>query len=318
MGKVTMDRSESAVVDLFLREELARAARARASVAPVFAHFFDTDGPSLFSDALIAGLRGKLDHLASQLIDSSLDRSLGELARRHALQSAANRLAGDEVVIDHLYCATLEGILAKNLEQRCAIDPVLSPLLQELIASDNPAIAELAMNTLAAQSRFCLNHRRMELPLGELPFEVFSRALEHGQEAAIEANAPAASDTIAALKRGYDEGTNRHGLLSRLTSAMRGGAVAGLDLSHAGLALFASSCAALLSLGREETVFACHEGQTVRLALMLKAAGLSPEAISQQIALLGGTMPIPASLEAMTQAQAQDLLGAHMQEGARP
>ena len=317
MGKVTMDRTQSASVDGFLREELARGNRARASVAPVFAHFLDSDGPSLFSDAIIASLRGQLDHLTRRLLSEAISEGGGEALQSAAHQALSNRLAGDVVIVDHLYSTALEGVIAKKLEQTCAIDPVLSPLLQELITSDKPAIAELAMSVLAAQSRFCLSHRRMELPLGELPFEVFARALEHGDAAVSESGLPSKPKAFAELKRGYDEGTNRIGLLARLTSAMKGGAVAGLDLAHAGFALFASSCAALLSLDREQAVFACHEGQSVRLALMLKAAGLSDDASERQIALLGGVKPLPSGLEAMSQAQARDVLASHVQEGGQ-
>lgn len=313
MGKVTMDRSQSASVDVLLREELARGNRARASVVPVFAHFLDSDGPSLFNDAIIAALRGQLDHLSRQLLAEPSNDNSSDAARTR--QALSNRLAGDAVIVDHLYSVALEGLIAKNLEQTCAIDPVLSPLLQELIASDSPAIAEIAMSVLAAQSRFSLNHTRMELPLGDLPFEVFARTLEHGEAAAVDANVDVGKAAFAKLKSNYDEGTNRIGLLARLTAAMRGGAIAGLDLAHAGLALFASSCASLLSIEREHAVFACHEGQTVRLALMLKAAGLNGEASERQIALLGGTKAVPCGLEAISQAYARDMLAAHMEEG---
>ena len=315
MGKVTMDRSQSASVDLLLREELARGNRARASVVPVFAHFLDSEGPSLFNDAIIAVMRGQLEHLTRQLLAATLSDTNSAAPETVVRQALSNRLAGDATVVDHVYSVALEGLIAKNLEQNCAIDPVLSPLLQELIASDNAAIAEIAMSVLAAQSRFSLNHTRMELPLGELPFEVFVRTVEHGEAAANDADVAVGNEALAKLKSDYDEGTNRIGLLARLTSAMRGGAVAGLDLAHAGLGLFASSCASLLSLEREHAVFACHEGQTVRLALMLKAAGLNGAASERQIALLGGTKAIPGGLEAISQAYARDMLAAHLQQG---
>ncbi|UAB77227.1 hypothetical protein INR77_10390 [Erythrobacter sp. SCSIO 43205] len=312
-----MDRSQSANADGFLREELARGTRARASVAPVIAHLLDSDGPSLFSDAILAGLRGKLDHIARQLLEQMIDGGIGQLRQREMHKSVSNRLAGDAAIIDHLFATTLEGAIAKNLSERCAIDPVLSPLLQELIASDNPSIAELAINVLAAQSRFSLSHARMELPLKELPFDVFLGVLEHGEQAASDTSIALDSRAIAGLKRSFDEATNRVGLLTRLVSTMRGGAIAGLDLSHAGLALFASSCAALLPVDREQAVFACHESQTVRLAVMLRAAGLSAETSARQTALLGGSKQHPVSIETMSQSHAQDLLAAHPLEAAR-
>lgn len=338
MGKMTMDQSQSAIVDGTLQEELARGNRARRSLAPVFAHFLECDGPTLFSDAIIASLRGALDHIIRQLLTQTTNETAGALPQTAGPQTAgyqtagpqtagpqaagyqalSNRLASDAVVIDHLYASALEGLIARSLEERSAIDPVLSPLLQELIASENPSIAELAMSVLAAQSRFCLNQRRMELPIGELPHEVFARVLEHLEAVVGQSNVSSEPDAIATLKSAYDEGANRVGLLARLASAMSGGAVAGLNLEHAGLALFASSCAALLFLERENAVFACHEGQSVRLALMLKAAGLSEASAARQIVVLGGTKPIPSVLSEMSQADALNVLVAHIEGAEAP
>ena len=57
------------------------------------------------------------------------------------------------------------------------IDPVLTGLVQELIASQDSGVSALAMQALAAQSRFVQSQRRMELPLGELPGDLFHKAL---------------------------------------------------------------------------------------------------------------------------------------------
>jgi hypothetical protein len=54
---------------------------------------------------------------------------------------------------------------------------VLSPLVQELVAAKEGDMAALAMTVLAAQARFMQHHRRMELPLGELPGDLFHKAL---------------------------------------------------------------------------------------------------------------------------------------------
>lgn len=299
-----MDRSDTTFADLILTDELARSTRALRGVAPVLAHLLESDGTALVSDAIVARLRGMICDLARQLLAAAHgDASLSE--------KLADHLAGDETVIEHLYALAMEGHLTERLEQRVALDPVLSPLLQELIASDQPATAELAMNVLAAQSRFCQSQRRMELPIGELPPELFGRVLEILSVADLGLEPSNIAEGVASLKRDYDEASGRISLLSRLVWSLRGAAIAALDLSHAGLAIFASALAMLTRQDRDLAVLACHDRQAVRFALGLRAAGADAEAIESQLALLGGTQEIPAALATMSADRAQDLLAAH-------
>ncbi|KEO91511.1 hypothetical protein EH31_02250 [Erythrobacter longus] len=308
MGKMAIDRSQSTLVDAFLRDEMARGNRALRSVAPVIGHMLDSEGPSLFGDAIVARLRGMINDIAAQFVgELPLNPENSEMLKA-LVDVVAQQLASDETVVDHLYSVALEGHLTAKLKQTASIDPVLSPLMQELIASDKPEIAEIAMSTMAAQSRFAQSQNRMEMPVGELPFEVFSRVLDLFEAAPLGAGKHHIDAAIAKLKRAYDEGAGRIGLLARLSSSMHGGAIAALDLSHAGLALFASAMASLTGQPREHAVFACHEAQIVRLALMLKAAGLSAHAIEGQLAVLGGTKPLPDGFAALSQSVAQDTL----------
>jgi hypothetical protein len=92
---------------------------------------------------------------------------------------------------------------------------------------------------------------------------------------------------------GYDEAASRIGLLARLVAAMRHGAVAGLTLEHAGLALFSSALARATRQPRSLGVLACHEGLGVGLALRLRAAGLSPAVIERQLALTDPATRLP-------------------------
>lgn len=308
MGKMAIDRSQSTLVDAFLRDEMARGNRALRSVAPVVGHLLEGEGTSLFGDAIIARLRGMMRHIAEQLL-GELGSNAGAIPDMEGrAEMLAQHLAADEAIVDHLYMAALEGHLTGRLAHSASIDPVLSPLMQELIASERPEIAELAMGAMAAQSRFSQSQQRMEMPLGELPFEVFGRVLDRFADAPLGADTDTIGAAVTRLKHGFDEGAGRIGLLGRLVSAMQGGAVAALDLGHAGLALFASAAASLTQQPRERAVFACHESQTVRLALMLKAGGLSSHAIDAQIAILGGTKSLPSDFEALSQALAQDTL----------
>lgn len=292
MGDNTMNLADEATVEAILRDELARETRALGSVVPVLRHLLASEGQRLVSDAILARVRGMLADIAAQLV------AAGHPGAHDAL---AETLAGDPALLAFCHALATESHLAERLHHQRSIDPVLSPLLQELIASDTPAIAELAMNALAAQSRFIQSQRRMQLPLTELPAELFAAVL--GASGAQGAGR-------AALLQSYDEGASRIGLLARLVGAMRRGAVAALALDHAGTALFASALAALAGQDRAHAVLACHDGQGMRLALMLRAGGLKPEAIERQFLTLDPAAPLPRDLAVLSPDRARVLLGA--------
>lgn len=291
MGEKTMDLAAGAAVEAILRDGLVRETRALAAVVPVLRHLLGTDAQGLLSDAIIARVRGMIGDLAAQLLAIRAGRDPGARAGGAgdpaALDVLVARLMADEGLLAFCHAAAAEGLIAQRLQQRHAIDPVLSPLLQELIASEDPAIAAVAMATLAAESRFVQSQRRMELPLRELPAELFhcviAIACSDGQETA----------AFAQVMDGYDEAASRIGLLARLVAAMRHGAVAGLTLEHAGLALFSSALARATRQPRNLGVLACHEGQGVGLSLRLRAAGLSPAAIERQLALTDPAARLP-------------------------
>ncbi|WP_086619921.1 hypothetical protein [Erythrobacter tepidarius] len=289
MGETSMDLPDEATAEAILRHELARETRALGSVVPVLRHLLASEGQRLVSDAVLARVRGMLTDLAAQLIAAGHDGPPEVLAET---------LAADAALLAFCHALAAESHLAERLHQQRGIDPVLSPLLQELIASDDPMVAELAMTALAAQSRFIQSQRRMQLPLGELPAELFDGVLKRGGE----------SQRLSLIRQSYDEGASRLGLLARLVAAMRRGAVAALALDHAGPALFASALATLAGLPRCHAVLACHEGQGTRLALALRAAGLPPQGIERQFLALFPTAPMPGGLAALSPDRARLLL----------
>lgn len=302
-----MDLAADADVEAILTDELAREARALASVVPVLRHLLSSDAEALVSEAILARVRGMIFDLAAQLLAALAGRD--PVTRAHAptdpatLDRLAATLMADEALLGFCHALAAEGLIAERLHQRHAIDPVLSPLLQELIASEDPAIASLAMSTLAAQSRFVQGQRRMELPLGELPAELFYRLIGRAQTEAQDTAA------LVRLQAGYDEAIGRLGLLARLVAAMRRGAMAALALDHAGLALFASALSITTRQQRGDAVLACHEGQGLRLALMLRAAELSPAAIERQMLLVEPSGHLPRGFGGVSSERAAVLLG---------
>lgn len=315
MGEDTLDLAADLAVEAILKDELAREDRAAAAVVPMLRHLLASDGQALVSDAILARVRGMIVDCAAQVLNAMAGRVPATRARTSAdpalldhaaLDHWAEALLGETALLAFCHTLATESLLAERFQQRHAVDPVLSPLLQELIASDDPAMAALAMTTLAAQSRFIQSQRRMELPLGELPAELFHTVIARGFSSAPDDRARAG---LERLQRDYDEAASRLGLLARLVAAMRRGAVAALALDHAGLALFASGLAAQTRLPRGAGVLACHEGQGARLALTLRSAGLPLSMIERQFLLIEPAARMPRAIAALASDRAAALLG---------
>jgi len=306
MGEETMDLAADHAVEAILRDELARENRALTADAPVLRHLLGSHAKSLVSDAILARLRGMILDLSAQFLAAIAGRDPATRAQLSAdlamLDHWAEMLMEDEPLLGFCHALAAEGLITERLQQHLTLDPVLSPLLQELIASDDPAIAGLAMHTLAAQSRFMQSQRRMELPLGELPAELVHGLIARAQGGAHDGAA------LARLQAGYDEATSRLGLIARLVAAMRRGALAALALDHAGLALFASALAGAARCPRADAVLACHEGQTARLALLLRAGEVALPAIERQLLLVEPDGRMPRALAGISAERAAALL----------
>jgi hypothetical protein len=315
MGKMGMDSAELAAAaqrapGLSLAQALAHSARAAGGALPVLRHLLASDGPSLVSEAVVARVRGMLRDLALQLIaGGGAPPGPADDAAARAVEALAERLGADDALLAHVHTLALESQLAERFAMRLSLDPVLSPLLQELIASDDPAVAELAMMVLAAEARFGQSQRRMALPLGELPADLFHAALQAGAEAG-------GGTDPAQLAASYDEAATRLGLTRRLVAAMRRAVVACLAFDRAGLALFAEGLAVLTGVPRAGVVLACHEGQAARLALMLRAAGLDRAGIERQLLLISAPGPELREIAELSAEAARARLGESL--GAPP
>ena len=308
-----MNSAAGSPVETALRDELARADRALGGVAPVLGHVLANSGRSLVSDAVVARVRGMLNDLARQLVERLAPgegRAPGDEGAPDpaSVDALAEQLAGDAPMLCHLHALATEGLLTERLDQRAAIDPVLSPLWQELIASQDAAVGETAMQALAAQSRFLQAQRRMRQPLLELSSEALERALRIWARTMPVDREGAVMQAMRALKSEYDEAQTRTGLIARLIVALRGGVVAALEIEHAGFALFASALATRTGQSRERAVLACHEQQTARLALSLCAAGLDFAETERQLLALDPDCQAPRGLERLRADTARAIL----------
>lgn len=301
-----------------LRRDLAQCDSALAGVAPVLSHLLATNGQALVSEDLVARMRGMLGNLAGSMLSAEAEATAGsKQIDSSRLIGLSNRLAGSSILVSHCYALAMEGQLTADLEERCGIDQVLTPLLQELIASTDDSIAELAMATMSAQARYVQAQRRMSLPIVELPAELFHEAVSQWRSSVSEGDQSELDRAITNLRGKFDEGNSRLGLLTRLIGAMGNGVRAALDLEHAGFALFATALARTSKQPRELAVLSCHERQATRLAIALRAAGLKPEEVRKQFLMIQNELTLPDGADLVAPETAAAMLAGTYSEPVR-
>jgi hypothetical protein len=315
MNETVMSESPELSVEDVLRDELEHGDIVLGTIGPVLGHLLANHDHSLFSDEIVTRVRGMVGNLASQMQQAQAE--LGEGGDVSSSGDADGEgltaaLLTESALVTHCHALAIEWQVTARLEGRNALDPVLSPLLQSLIASDDAPTAAAAMAALAAQARFAQRQRRMELPLGELPADVFHRCLALWSERS-------GGDVGAAearLRETYDEGASRLGLLSRLVHGMGAGALAALSVSHAGAAIFLTALAAASHQRRDLMVIATNDRQLARFALSMRAAGLKPKAIEEQFVYFHPDVALPEGFETLRADRALSLLSASKRTSA--
>lgn len=292
-----------------LRQGLARGDTALAGIAPILSHLLASPGETLVSEDVVARMRGMLRSLASDVltIEAQASQQSARLdpGRTDALVST---LAKNSVLMSHCYAVAMEGQLTERFEQSGDIDQVLTPLLQELIASPDQGTSELAMQTMSAQARFVQAQRRMHLPLAELPAELFHTLLQLWEALPSDTEVSEQQRVGAVLRESFDEGRSRLGLLTRLTGSLGPAVRATLDLEHAGFALFATGLGRATKQARELTILACERRQASRLVLVLRGAGLKPDEVRRQFMLIHGESRMPSGVDLVSSEDALSML----------
>ena len=300
-------------VETVLREGLAQGDAVLGTIGPILGHLLANRDHTLFSDEVVARVRGMAMHVARQILRAEAAAGEGVDAApvpEDRVNGLALALVDDAPFLAHCHALAMEWLLARRLEDSSAIDPVLSPLLQALIASEDEATGSAAMATLAAQARFVQHQPRMELPLGELPADLFHTALTIWRAQAgdlVEDIADAAEDS---LRGAYDEGASRLALIARLVSSMGRGVRAALSVSHAGVAMFLSALADASGQERDLAVVSTNDSQFARLALGLRSAGLKAQEVEEQLLQIHPDVALPESFDSLRTDSAGALLGA--------
>lgn len=236
---------------------------------------------ALLNDEIVARIRGMLGDLARQIVLTEVVASGHRGAPRTDPARVALLAASfDDVpgLLEHCHALALEWQLTRKLEATLGIDPMLSPLLQALIGSEAAGVAEAAMAALTAQARFGQTQGRMELPLTELPADLFHDVLTAWKDASRMRGSDTAIRAEAKLRNAFDEGRTRLSLLSRLTVGLCEPSAPMPDLAEAGVALFFTVLAGRSGQSRHRAVLSSASPQSHRLAVSLRAAGLGAAA----------------------------------------
>lgn len=298
-------------VEETLRKELAQGDVILATTRPILRHLLANDDHALFSDEVVARIRSMARDIARQMLhvvaqEAHVDGH-AEFVADYENAIAAELLAETDLLA-HAHALTFEAQLTDRLHERSGFDPVLSPLLQEHAAGPDQGLAADAMHLLASQARFMQRYRRMELPLTELPGELFDRVLSV-MRASCDLPDYAIDAAEQILRQGYDEGARRESRMTRLVMAMTRKANRALSIDHAGLALFITALAMATDQQRDLAVLSLSENQMARLALALRAAGLKPDALEEQLLSLHPAAQVPEGFDTITAQQARAMLG---------
>jgi hypothetical protein len=276
-----------------LREALARGERLHAQSAPALRHLLAALDHSLIAEAVVAQVRGLVADLARQLV-AARSRSSTTQALHEAMLV---RLLAEDELRAHCQALSLEWRLAQALEAELAIDPVLSPLVQAWVAQADAATGSLAMAALAAQARFAQAQRRMELPIAELPAELFGLVLAVAAEVIPEDPPSATAHGEARLRAEYDEAATRLALLARLAQDAEAHTAKAVTIEDAGVALWLSALAGRSGESRDRTACAAADPNLGRLLLTLRAAGVAPLEAERQALRVQPDAHLPRGLE---------------------
>ena len=334
----TTDRADKAQpamsVQDILRAELAYGDTVLGTVGPILGHLVMNHDHSLFTDAIVARVRGMLVDVARQLLElegkhtpdppvpDTDEEEAGGAAKVQADIAAmrtddlVHAISGSSEFLEHCHALAIEFQVAERLKARNSLDPVLTPMLQAFIAAKEQDVASKGMAALTAQARFMEQQRRMVLPLEELPGSLLNHAIACWQGANNLDDPQAVASILADMRKASVPDNTRTALFSSLLSGAAGVTEKALALPHAGVSLFISALATSSGIPREKAALLTNDRQMARLALSLKAAGLQPRTIEEQFLYLHPEIELPENFDRMHAGEARTILGESTAMGA--
>ena len=311
---------DTGAIETLIKDDLFHADQVMVHMGPILRHLLGNDDSSIFSDEVIARVRGMLADIARQLV-----QALGEAAghkdaaawARQAGPGLVDILAGHQDLLNHLHMLAVEWQLAERLQGRLGIDPVLTPLLQDVIASPDHDLAARGMNLLAAQARFGQSIRRMQIPIEELPAGLHNDVLAVMQRYVADdpSGVAAAELAEASLRKLRTRTASRLDLLGYAISSVGATPQATLSLQNAGVALFLTALGLGTGLPRETAIMCTTDSQMPRLALSLAAAGMGRDGLIDTFSTLQPDITLPEGLAQMPPDRALTLLASSQFSG---
>ena len=286
-------------IESVLQAELAHGDAMIGTIIPIMRHLLASDDHSVFSEEIVARSRAMLEDIASQLLvarGEALQMPDARSLDAAEVQAMATALCGDVALLAHVHGLAVEWQLTERLHARLGLDPVLSPLLQSLIASTEPVVSAAGMSLLASQTRFTQAQRRMKLALSELPADILHAAIIMLRQHC----GPADDGAVLAEKalcESYDEGRSRLGLMARLIMGMGGSAQSALSIEHAGVGMFLTALSIATGQDRTLATLTTNEGQVARLALALSSSGMKSASVEQQFIALHPEISLPEGFD---------------------
>lgn len=305
-----LDATALADKDSALLQALGGENRALSEAGPVLRYLVRADDSSLLNDEVVARVRGMLTDLARQLTNAMADGRTDSADYDALVEPLAAAFFDSPALLGHVHGLALEWQLAERMQGRLDLDPVLPPLLQARMGAEDLSVSDTARAMLAAQARFGQNMRRMELPLYELPGDLFHLALRAMRALAEELGEPGsrAASAEARLRQNYEERETRLGLIERVLIALREDAAQALVLERAGVAIFLTALAIGSGQGRDTAVFTMAATQPLRLALALTVCGLPVELRTAQILSVHPDATLPEAVSGLHPEKAAQLL----------
>ena len=148
----------------------------------------------------------------------------------------------------------------------------------------------------------------MELPLGELPADLFHNVLMAWRAW----NGPGNSDALVRaetrLRNAFDESAGRLALFARLVAGLAGDATRPLAVEIAGVGLFLTALSARSGQSRDMAALSTNVRHTARFALGLRAGGASSEQIDDCLLRFHPDRLPPRGLGDVTGAEARQML----------
>lgn len=299
-----MESPSKNAIEMILRDELAYGDAIYTSLPVMLSHIANAGEMSLYNEALITSLRVMARGVAEEILAPEIAGQGMETRHVGHVEKLTYALLNDEHFLMFSHALAFEGQLIAALSQRYRIDSVTPPLLSAMMASSRPDQGDAAMRVLAAQSRFLQHIRRMELPLAELPTQLYAHVLEIAVH-----NLDEETPIAIAMRRDLSTHDTRLEQLERVISILGDDANQALSLPYAGVSLFVSALSLKLNQPREAITLAAHESQLGRFALYLRASGLDNDAIEEQFLHLYPDIALLEGYDVITPADAARILG---------